>query len=272
MAKIKPFFSIIVPALNEAKYLPHLLSDLSQQSFRDFEVIVVDGHSDDTTVAKAKALTSKRPNPTILNSPRRHVCTQRNLGAKHAHADVLIFMDADNRLPPYFLQGIKYRLEQTGSQLISTWVQLDTDTPSSKIITTAINLGTELQNNVKPTFILEAMIIVTRSAFQKIGGFNEHINYAEGIQFIKTALANNIKPVYCKDPHFIYSTRRIKQSGTPKFIANFALLNLRKFTNQKLTNELAQNLYPMQGGIFFDKPYQKQQSFIKSIQKLLQDF
>ena len=49
----KSFFSIIIPALNEAKYLPHLLDDLSDQTFQDFEVIIVDGNSNDQTVAKA---------------------------------------------------------------------------------------------------------------------------------------------------------------------------------------------------------------------------
>ncbi|MFH1244651.1 MAG: glycosyltransferase, partial [bacterium] len=55
MATKKPFFSLIIPALNEAKYLPLLLDDLSKQTFLDFEVIVVDGNSDDQTVAKAKS-------------------------------------------------------------------------------------------------------------------------------------------------------------------------------------------------------------------------
>jgi len=52
----KPFFSIIIPALNEEKYLPHLLDDLTKQTFRDFEVILVDGNSSDATVAKANLL------------------------------------------------------------------------------------------------------------------------------------------------------------------------------------------------------------------------
>ena len=50
--KTEPFFSIIIPTLNEEKYLPLLLSDLEHQLFTDFEVIVVDGKSADKTVTK----------------------------------------------------------------------------------------------------------------------------------------------------------------------------------------------------------------------------
>ena len=50
----KPFFSIVIPALNEEKFLPKLLESLSHQHFCDFEVIVVDGRSKDKTVAVAE--------------------------------------------------------------------------------------------------------------------------------------------------------------------------------------------------------------------------
>jgi len=54
----EPFFSIIIPCLNEEKSLPLLLKDLAGQTLQDFEVIVVDGQSQDKTVVKAEELES----------------------------------------------------------------------------------------------------------------------------------------------------------------------------------------------------------------------
>ena len=179
MAK-KPFFSIIIPTLNEQKYLPNLLTDLSKQTYQDFEVIIADGHSEDKTVAKATKLAAKLPSLKIINSDIRQVCTQRNLGAKKSRAATLVFMDADNRIPPNFLSGIKYRWEESGVDLLTSRFQPDLISPLNLSIASTINLFFELQNNLKPTYLLEAMFVVSRKCFNAINGFDESVNYAEG--------------------------------------------------------------------------------------------
>lgn len=272
MAHVKPFFSIIIPALNEAKYLPHLLTDLSQQSFRDFEVIVVDGHSNDTTVAKAKSLTSKLPKLTILNSPRRHVCTQRNLGAKHAHADVLIFMDADNRLPPFFLQGIKYRWESLNVDILTTWLKPDITKPSNETIATAINLYLELQNNLKPIFLLEAMIVISKKCFFDCGGFDESINYAEGKTLIKEAINRGYVSHIVRDPAYIYSFRRLRKFGSITMSSRVARMEIVSLLGQDPLNTKYSKLYPMLGGTLFNKSKRAQNTFLRKIYKLIQNF
>ena len=103
----QPFFSIVIPTLNEEKYLPKLLQNLADQTFKDFEVIHVDGRSEDKTVQKAARFSKKLDIKTLI-SQKRHVSHQRNLGGKKAQGKWLVFMDADNFLKPYFLQGLKY--------------------------------------------------------------------------------------------------------------------------------------------------------------------
>lgn len=272
MATKKPFFSIVIPALNEEKYLPKLLGDLSVQTFRDFEVIVVDGHSNDQTVAQAKLAAQSLLSLVVLNSPIRHVCVQRNLGAESARADVLIFCDADNRLPPYFLQGIKYRWEESGADILSTYFEPDIKTPQNKTIASAGNLFHELQMTLKPTYLFEGMIIVSRRAFSKIGGFDENIHYAEGKSFIQTAISHDFKPLIVREPLYTLSFRRLRKYGTINLAARMAKLEISRLFGPQYYNLQAKSLYPLLGGSPFAKSKKTKRSFLKNIAKLLQDF
>jgi hypothetical protein len=268
----KPLFSIIIPALNEAKYLPHLLQDLSSQTFKNFEVIVVDGNSRDQTVAITKTFKDKLPSLTILSSPKRHVCVQRNLGAKNAIADTLIFMDADNRLPPYFLQGVKYRHESEPTNLANFWFKPDKPSPSADLIALGINLATEIQNNIKPRFMLESMILVQREPFTRIGGFDETINYAEGINFISSAASLNFSIRTFRDPIYFYSFRRFRKFGNLNILRTTAQMGIAQLFDQDYKNINAKTLYPMVGGTLFNKPKSAKNKFIKNIQKIFKSF
>jgi glycosyltransferase involved in cell wall biosynthesis len=270
--KLKPQFSIIVPALNEAKYIPKLLEDLSNQTFQDFEVIVVDGQSNDKTIEKVLEFKKKLPSLTILTSPKRHVCVQRNLGAKSANANTLIFSDADNRLPPYFLHGILYRLKSADADLLSTWFRPDVSNPTNDTIALGMNLALELQKNLSTPMFLESMIVVKKSAFIKIGGFNENIDFAEGRQFMTIAQKKGLSSVIVRDPIYYFSFRRFRKYGTLKLMKNTTALGLSNLLGQEFKNNISRDLYPMVGGNLFKKPKKDKNIFLKNISKILKEF
>src|SRR3989344_1520147 len=102
-----PMFSVIIPTLNEEKFLPKLLTSLVDQANRDFEVIVVDGKSRDKTVAVAKTFIKKLPKLKIIISKKASLPLQRNIGARAAHGEWFIFVDADGVLMPYFIERVQ---------------------------------------------------------------------------------------------------------------------------------------------------------------------
>lgn len=268
----QPQFSIIIPTLNEAKYLPRLLEDLSNQTYRDFEVIIVDGKSDDQTVAKAKSFKSKLPTLKIVTSPKRHVCTQRNLGAKQADADILIFSDADNRLPPYFLQGLKYRWDSNQIDILACWLRPDISNRQNDAISIAINTFLELQSNLKPTYLLESMFAVAKACFIQVGGFDESVNYAEGKSFIQSATKLGKKFKVFRDPTYTFSFRRFRKYGVLNIAGRMAKLELSELIGPDFHAYQAKKLYPMLGGALFSKPKRAKNKFLKNIAKLLKDF
>src|SRR5579859_4713772 len=126
MAK-PPFFSIVIPALNEEKDLPNLLEDLWKQSFQDFDAWVVDGNSEDKTAEIAKRFQKIDPRFHLLKTPVRNVGHQRNLGAEKSKGNYILFFDADNLLPPNYLAELHTRCVKKNAQAFTTWSKPDSE-------------------------------------------------------------------------------------------------------------------------------------------------
>jgi len=247
----KPFFSIIIPTLNEERYLPNLLSDLYKQTFKDYEVIIVDAKSEDKTLQRAERSRKKIKNFSILKSDKRNVSYQRNLGAHIATADWLIFMDADNRLPGYFLQGIKFHIEMLNPDILSTWINPDSQNKRDKAATILANLYIELQKTTKKPQVLESLLCINRTSFNKLGGFNENIHWAEGSYLIQKAKKKKMKFHIVREPKYTFSFRRLRKQGGLRTI-RLAELEISRLRGKKLPEDKEKQLYPMEGGKYFE--------------------
>jgi len=99
--------AIIVPALNEAACLPSTLdsiraaAELLRAREVEVETVVVDNDSDDETASVARA-----EGATVVREPVRNIARARNTGARHAAAEVLVFVDADVLVPPSLFDAI----------------------------------------------------------------------------------------------------------------------------------------------------------------------
>src|SRR5215208_7998971 len=99
--------SVIVPTLNEERYVGALLSDVASQTRTPDEVLVVDAGSEDGTASVVRRFPSAR-----LLEGEPPVARGRNLGGKSATGEVLIFLDADTRLPERFFENIVAEFER----------------------------------------------------------------------------------------------------------------------------------------------------------------
>lgn len=98
--------SVIIPVLNEAKTIKNVLLNL--QNYSELEVIVVDGGSEDETVAIAESFGYK-----VLTSPRGR-SIQMNAGAAIATGSILLFLHGDTILPANFPVMIITTIEKPG--------------------------------------------------------------------------------------------------------------------------------------------------------------
>lgn len=101
----KPKFSIIVPVYNTEKYVKRCLDSIKSQSFKDYEVIIInDGSTDNSS-----DIISKYPYK-IINQENQGLSMARNNGVKDASGEYLIFLDSDDYIEKDLLKEINNSL------------------------------------------------------------------------------------------------------------------------------------------------------------------
>ena len=166
-----PEISVIIPALNEQKYIGNPLSGLKSQTFRDFETIVVDGGSRDRTASIA------RKSAKVIVCREKGVSAARNRGAAAAKGSILLFLDADTRPSRDLLRvyheifldksvasatGPIYPLERTKKR-----IRLGYSIVSVAFVKLSILVGSP--------HIIGSNFAARASSFRKCGGFDEKL-------------------------------------------------------------------------------------------------
>jgi len=95
--------SIIIPIFNEEKVIANTLSQLGLQTSSNFEVLVVDGGSADSSCEIVKQF----KNVTLLHAKKGRA-VQMNIGADVALGDYLLFLHADTLIPKHAIESIEF--------------------------------------------------------------------------------------------------------------------------------------------------------------------
>lgn len=196
--------SVIIPARNEEGYLPRLFACLTEQTFRDFEVIVADGGSTDNTLKICHLFGAKIVNGGLPGPGR-------NAGAKIAKGEILVFFDADVLFDKDFLE--KMQVEFTAKKLEIATCYLD---PVNRTLYSRFTHGLA---NVFYTAIALVFptapgfcIIVTKVLHEKIGGFDPEVKILEDHEYTKRA-AKSGKFGFIKSVRIRPSDRRMRRDG-----------------------------------------------------------
>ena len=166
--------SIIIPTLNEEKYLPILLDSLSNQTNKNFEVLVTDCHSEDKTVEKANSFKDKL-NIRVVEAERKNVAHQRNAGAKAAKGDLLVFADADYKVKQDFVESCYKEFGKTKADLIIPFSYPITKNPLWTLYFYIQNYICILASLFGKSFGVASGNITRREAFEKMRGYNESV-------------------------------------------------------------------------------------------------
>lgn len=92
------FLSIVIPTFNAGSHLEGALKSLARQTFRDFEVIVIDGLSKDNTKEIFSRLSGSLPGATWVSEKDEGIYDAMNKGIKKAQGEWIYFLGNDDRL------------------------------------------------------------------------------------------------------------------------------------------------------------------------------
>lgn len=103
---IPPEVTVIVPAYNEEKYIGICLDSLAEQTHPAYEVVVVDDGSVDRTVDIVKGFVERDGRFCLMRQNHQGPGEARNLAARHAQGDILLFCDADMTFAPDYIDKL----------------------------------------------------------------------------------------------------------------------------------------------------------------------
>lgn len=106
MSKVtRPDVSVVIPFLNAAPYLRQAVESVFRQTFKGWELLLVDGGSIDGSQHQARALSRRHPGRVrVLKGPRSSILRKRMLGAKRARAPLVALLDSDDQWQPDLLE------------------------------------------------------------------------------------------------------------------------------------------------------------------------
>ena len=204
--------SIVIPTFNEEKYLPRLLKSIERQTFRDYEVIVADNDSSDSTRAIAKSFGAKIVSGGMPG--RGH-----NQGAKAARGEWLLFLDADVVLPPDFLGRAMTEIKNSDFSVATCLIDPLSDRRIDKLLHGSVNLYMRATRKFfahAPGFCIFCEMKIHR----KSGGFNEKIKLGEDIDYVHR-LSKIAKFGLLRNVCIPVSVRRLDEDGRFKIVVKY---------------------------------------------------
>lgn len=125
--ELKIALSVIVPVYNKKIYLENLFQCICNQTFSEFECIVIDDGSTDGSSEMCDEIAKYDDRFQIYHIPNSGVSHARNMGLKMARGEFITFIDADDRVGPEYLEGLYFEIVENKSDMVicsveKTWI------------------------------------------------------------------------------------------------------------------------------------------------------
>jgi len=187
--------SVIVPVRNEAAHIGETLAFLARQEFPpdQFEIIVVDGQSDDDTAGRVAGLQAEIPQLKLFANPRRLSSAARNVGIRGSTGWYVVIVDGHCQIhDPLYLRKLVDAFESSGADCLGRPQPLRTAGASCFQRAVAVARESWLGHNpdsdiysAEARFVPPDNVAVAyrREVFDKVGLFDEMFDACEDVEF-----------------------------------------------------------------------------------------
>jgi glycosyltransferase involved in cell wall biosynthesis len=234
----KPEISVIVPVLDEAKYLEAtLLSIVEQNTNVPFEIIVSDNGSTDESIDIAGKYSTK-----VLTCEERGIGAARHFGAMNAHEEskFFLFLDSDTIIPGYYLSYC-YEMFKASPDLIAftTGFQFSEPTEKIKLAESVANQYFQMRDKLRSPTLPGFNTVVRRKSYFDCGGYKnvllEDVDFSRRIDKL-----GEVRFIPCIK--VINSSRRLEVMGLLGTLYYYTQLDLGWELNSTLIDKISKKL------------------------------
>ncbi len=201
--------SVILPCYNAATTLSEQLDALAEQVIStlqpgNWEIILVDNDSQDESIKVAKKYQKYLPNLQILSAiDGQSASYARNVGAKAAKGEFLIFCDADDIVAPIWVEAMYQALSQPDCHFVASRFDYQK-------LNGTFGIQRDQLQGLNPKFLPHAGgggLGVRASVHEAVGGFDENIKFLEDMEYcFRVQIAGY--PLHFADKALIYIRER----------------------------------------------------------------
>lgn len=205
--------SVIIPAYNAAEYIGETLDSVFAQTFKDYEVIVINDGSPDTEELE-KALERYAPKLRYLKQENRGAAAARNTGIRAASGELVAFLDADDTWKPNFLEKQIALLKRSNVDFVYADALLCGDSPLSgrtfmQVQPSRGEVTPESLLAVNVT-VLTSTVVARKQPIIEVGLFNESIKRGHDFELWLRLAKHGVRFAY---QHDVLAHHRIIETG-----------------------------------------------------------
>jgi succinoglycan biosynthesis protein ExoA len=230
-----PKASVIIPTYNEESYITGVLQSLIDQDFQGhIEIVIVDGASNDRTVAIAKEIRNQLPvnrSIVLVTNPKRHIPVSLNMGCGQAQADILVRLDGHTFAPVNYITEVVDMLANEEADTMICGGRLNIQAGAATLAAEAITIGVShpvgIGNALYRTLdgsddrCIEVDTVpfasFTKKLWTELGGFDEFLLYDEDSDFNSRAKRKGCKVILNPRIVFKYFSRPTLTSLTKQY-------------------------------------------------------
>jgi glycosyltransferase involved in cell wall biosynthesis len=182
--------SVIIPAYNAGAFVAECLESVLQQTYRSFEIVVVNDGSSDATES---VLETYRDRIIYVAQENRGAAAARNAGIRLASGEFVAFLDADDYWLPEFLERqVPLLEERSTAALVCSDVYLLVDGQIAQTLSVTAAERNPLRKPVGYWRFYTISVVARRQAIIDVGGFDESVGISEDLDlWIRLAMAGH---------------------------------------------------------------------------------
>lgn len=224
MKKNNPQISVIMPAYNAQKYISKAIESILNQTFKKFELIIINDFSTDKTLSIIKAFSKKDSRIKIVNNDRRlDIATSLNKGISMASSNIIARMDADDISFPNRLE-IQYKLINSSRNIAAVGSNIVIiDAKGREIATRRYpQHSKELKNCLfRYSPFAHPVVMFKKDKFEEVGKYDPKYSPTEDLN-LWFRLGNKYE--FKSVPKLLLKYRVYEKSSSHKYLKNLEIL------------------------------------------------